>query len=217
MLNFNAPLLSTRRLGNSGGEDLQGASLRMTPGKPKDSNTGEDIQPGDTPRPKLPPGWWHQPLDKDNECDHELDGGCEGDIDLDDVEDDIDDVDYSNEAFSDAIDAFSLSVAIDIVEKKEQREHETDHSLKLKLAESSDEMDQTCPDFIIERFLQDATALAASSTLKLNVSQISSSKRLCYPWNYTGTAEACVLRTHKLCGVKSPVNEQAQCSVKHEK
>ncbi|TQD77832.1 hypothetical protein C1H46_036662 [Malus baccata] len=112
MLNINAPLLSTRHLGNSGGEDLQGVLLPMS----------EDIQSGDTPRPKLPPGWWHRPLDKDNECDHELDGGCEGDIDLDDVEDDIDDVDYSNEAFSDAIVAFSLSVAIDIVEKKEQRE-----------------------------------------------------------------------------------------------
>ncbi|TQD77831.1 hypothetical protein C1H46_036661 [Malus baccata] len=56
-------------------------------------------------------------------------------------------------------------------------------------------MDQTCPDFIVERFLPDATALAASSTLKLNVSQISSSKGLRYPWNYTGTAEACVSRT----------------------
>ncbi|KAH0975132.1 hypothetical protein GBA52_017031 [Prunus armeniaca] len=33
-------------------------------------------------------------------------------------------VDYSNDAFSDAIDVFSLSEAIDITEKKAQKKHE---------------------------------------------------------------------------------------------
>ncbi|CAL8165712.1 unnamed protein product [Prunus armeniaca] len=53
---------------------------------------------------------------------HDLDDGCEGDDDFDDdvgdVDGDIDDVDYSNDAFSNAIDVFSLSEAIDIMEKK---------------------------------------------------------------------------------------------------
>ncbi|PQQ12674.1 uncharacterized protein Pyn_05817 [Prunus yedoensis var. nudiflora] len=59
---------------------------------------------------------------------HDLDDGCEGDDDFDDdvgdVDGNIDDVDYRNDAFSDAIDVFSLSEAIDIVEKEAQKEHE---------------------------------------------------------------------------------------------
>ncbi|CAB4280297.1 unnamed protein product [Prunus armeniaca] len=100
-------------------------------------------------------------------------------------------------------------------------------------------MNQKCSNVIIERFLPDATALAASSAPQLNVSHISSSNELCYPWNYP-EPEACVSRTvcrqsysspkgcglhvffpwsmkHKLCGVKSPVSAQAHWSIKHKK
>ncbi|PQQ12675.1 uncharacterized protein Pyn_05818 [Prunus yedoensis var. nudiflora] len=55
-------------------------------------------------------------------------------------------------------------------------------------------MNRKCSNFIIERFLPDATPLAASSALQLNVSQINSSNELCYPWNYP-EPEACVSRT----------------------
>ncbi|CAB4280296.1 unnamed protein product [Prunus armeniaca] len=59
---------------------------------------------------------------------HDLNDGCEDDDDFDDdvgdVDGDIDDVDSSNDAFSDAIDVFSLSEAIDITEKKAQKQHE---------------------------------------------------------------------------------------------
>lgn len=263
MLNFNAPLLSTRRPGNSSSTSLHGRSLstsedrvpfswEQAPGKSKyPNNTSDDNHDGDTPRPKLPPGWWHwhRPLesnnvvvpDKENEqVIHDHDDGCDGDVDEDLRAVDynvLEDVDYDDEAFSDAIDVFSLSEAIDIVEKKAQREHDRIDTLKLKLQEAR-EMDQLSPNFIIERFLPDAAALAASSALNLSVSQISSNEKLCYPWNYP-EPEACVSRTvsqsysshkgcgffpwrmkqHKLCGIKSPVvsSQQPQFSVKHKK
>ncbi|KAM5560498.1 hypothetical protein ABKV19_021586 [Rosa sericea] len=262
MLNFNAPLLSTRRPRNSRSTRLHGRSLsaseervpfswEQAPGKSKYPNTSDDNHDGDTPRPKLPPGWWHwhKPLestnvvvlDKENEQTlHDHDDGCDADVD-DDVRavdyNYVDDPDFDDEAFSDAIDVFSLSEAIDIVEKKAQREHDHSDALKLKLAESS-EMNQLSPNYIIERFLPDAAALAASSAINLSVSQINSNQKLCYPWNYP-EPEACVSRTvgqahssprgcgffpwrmkqYKLCGIKSPVvcSQQPQSSVKQKK
>lgn len=230
MLNFNAPLLSTRRHVNPTSLELSCKNLHsvsrntsdripfsweQAPGKPKDLDTSSDnLHEQDTPRPKLPPSWWHPPTDEptydDQTDDNYCDDGWDGDVD-----------DRDDDVFSDAIDVFSLSEAIDIVERSQKKVDAID-CLKQKLAECRGG-DET-PNFIIQRFLPDATALAASSALGLKYHPEASSDHqhgavstesysspkgcgleLFFPWRMK----------HKLCGVKSPVRHSSVPGKRH--
>ncbi|MED6209376.1 hypothetical protein PIB30_054031, partial [Stylosanthes scabra] len=184
MLNFNAPLLSTRRAANS---TVAGSSLGMlqstsvpfsweqAPGKPKNQerSNSSHFGDGDTPRLRLPPCLQHLPkaaADVLNSFDQ--DDGCDGDND----------------------------------------ESSSNGVLRLKLSESNDNADQ-CSSYMINRFLPDATALAASSSAHFanngfskkgcdsRHSYASSSPKGCnslqvlFPWRLK----------HKICSIKSPV------------
>ena len=272
-LNFNAPLLSTRRIGGYTGEDQQSCtnssqgvfgtksddripfSWELAPGKPKkDLERSTDIDEVYTPRPRPPPCLWHPaiesmnddyPHDDNNDAIDDVNDCCDVDIDFDfDVDVDVAvavDVD-DDAAFSDAMDdVFSLSEAIDIVTKAE-KVHELD-SLKLKLEESRG---SESPNFIIRRFLPDATALAAASS-GLAFNSMSFNKRPSLPrqCNCPETCEfhpvirqsssyaspkGCGLETlfpwrmkRKLCGIKNPIRheslnvQQPQCRAKQKK
>ncbi|XP_019412939.1 PREDICTED: uncharacterized protein LOC109325195 [Lupinus angustifolius] len=265
-INFNVPLLSTRRLGCSVVADtsctLQNTrvpfSWEQAPGKPKDIERSSSVRDGDTPRLRLPPCLWHQlkeavGADIDNgiqardECiasnaesdlevfGHDLthgsfespvfqptvmtdcvkqrflefdqDDGCDGDDD-----DDDDDV------LLDAMDVLSLSEALDIVQLTEKVHSESNDGLRLKLAECNG--DQS-PAYMINRFLPDATALAASSSINCSndfnkkmidtASYASSSKgcgpEILFPWSMK----------HKLCAIKSHILPYSKKSVqKHQ-
>lgn len=210
-LDFNAPLLSIRRPGgctNNSQTKLQDTGHRIpfcweqAPGRPKDSQKSPER---DTPRLRLPPGRLHrqkQVPSSEDLRDLPQDDGCDGDVD-----DDYDD------GFSNPMDVLSLTEAIDIVERAEQN-----HGLDGFNFEHNDSIS---PSYIIERFLPDATALAASSVI--NVSRNLSKKR---PY-VCNDPEACVSEAvrrpyslpkgcglemflpwrmkHRICGVKSPV------------
>ncbi|KAK9289354.1 hypothetical protein L1049_007509 [Liquidambar formosana] len=239
-LDFNAPLLSTRRPGGvaAAHEEMSRTdslgisretsgrvpfSWELAPGKPKDMQRSDIVDENPLP-PKLPPSRWHlskEVTDGYEDCNqiHDRDNGCDGDVDDDDDggggggggggdNDDDDDV------FSDAVDIFSLAESIDIVETGE-KVHGLD-GLSLEKVQSSG---NPSPNFIIERFLPAATALAA---LSLN-------KKLPHPSYYP---EECISRTgrsyssstsggcgidtlfpwrmrHKLCGIKFPVRDSS--------
>ncbi|XP_058111069.1 uncharacterized protein LOC131254045 [Magnolia sinica] len=157
-LDFDAPLLSTRRLGSL--EKTCELDVQITwsdtprrvpflwervPGEPKITENGLDSEE-QMPPPKLPPGRL-QSSNKDcnRNCFNENDSN--GDDDDDDL-------------FSDAMDMISLSESLDM-------HCGTSHvsglgGLDLKAVESCG--DQS-PNFIMSRFLPAATALASSSTL----------------------------------------------------
>ncbi|KAL5558268.1 hypothetical protein UlMin_034479 [Ulmus minor] len=242
MLNFNAPLLSIRRgQGSSAptslafyscpslrGQSMINASDRIpfsweeSPGKPKDKDSSETIHEEDiTPRPKLPPNWWHRTSGATAEQINENDDrdGFDGDVDASFGADFCGDID--DDIFSDAVDVFSLSEAIDIVEKS-QNARKSD-GLRLKLEECRNGGDDQYSDFIIQRFLPDATALAAASTL----SSASNSLKKSYSYNFSrnisssselprrpgtqsySTPKACGLEMlfpwrvkHRLCGAR---------------
>ncbi|XVE97130.1 hypothetical protein REPUB_Repub02eG0284200 [Reevesia pubescens] len=242
-LNLNAPLLSTRRPG-AGGHISDKVSCtnsmvgwkdssngipfcwEQTPGKPKNLERN-NIDEAETPRPKPPPGRWRPPKEATNGDHH--DEGCDADVD------DYDDDDDNDDVFSNAMEVLSLTEAIDIVEKAEKF-HGSSDGLKSKSLEPSDldgfnlemslEHSTDCPSptFIIERFLPDATALAASSALNM------SKTKLPYLCNYsdqsTYVSQAVMKRStfsspkhcgleillpwrmkHQPCGVKSPIKE----------
>lgn len=236
-LNFNAPLLSTR---HPGGFPLVGIprsysqgtsrdtstrvpfSWEQAPGKPKDTRRFEPDEDEDLPPPPpgLPPGRWNPPKEDSEEENYQHyddnDDGFDADVDL----------------FSDAIDMFSLSDALDHIVEAAEKVHGLD-GLKLGALESRG---RSSPNFIIQRFLPAAQALAASSALNssrnLNrrvphssshpedcltqqggrsCSSSSSSPRGCgleffFPWRMK----------HKLCGVKSPVRHCPTPSMKPE-
>lgn len=259
-LNFNAPLLSTRRPANSASLELSCPSIRCrnstsgdahhripfswekAPGKPKDeakSSTRDDEN--DTPRPKLPPSLWRYQqfistattttttTTTKNVGNNDDDDGCDGYVDdhyNDDDEYDVNDgPDY--DIFSDAVDVLSLSEAIDIAERsqKAQESSATTDGLRLKIIEES-RRDNQYPDFIIQRFLPDAAALATASALSamslkkscddFRKSQMTSSstnsERVSTTTSYS-SPKGCGLELffpwrmkHRLCGsVKSPV------------
>ncbi|XP_020236239.1 uncharacterized protein LOC109815840 [Cajanus cajan] len=231
-LNLNAPLLSTRRLGspvvgdtscssNSVGA-IQNTSERVpfswekAPGKPKETDRRDNTtQDSSTPRLRLPPHRWIPPkeaaeseADDDDIAFHDQqDGSCDGNVNKDD-------------SFSDAMDVFSLTEALDIVQKKSEDAHsENNDRLRLKLAESNG---YQSPTYMINRFLPDATALAASSALHFSSNledkvcdtcsysecYISGSKR----HSYASSPKGCGLELlfpwrmkHKLCAIESPV------------
>ncbi|KAF5471502.1 hypothetical protein F2P56_008290 [Juglans regia] len=231
--NFDAPLLSTRRTGGYAGEELscrssQGFasdrvpfSWEQAPGKPRNLER-DDIhdENENTPRLRLPPCLWQlQSAEATNNDypyndvdDHavlaDFDDSCDGNNGGDDA------------AFSDAMDVLSLSEAIDIVTKAE-KDHELD-GLKLKFAESSG---KESPNYMIKRFLRDATALATSSALTFSKSF---NKRLPKPSDYPeacgsnvvsqscASPKGCGLESlfswrmkHKLCSIKSPIRQES--------
>ncbi|XP_039027075.1 uncharacterized protein LOC120160813 [Hibiscus syriacus] len=242
-LNLNAPLLSTRRPAAGGyvsdevscNNSLVGCKdssngipfcWEQAPGKPKNSERSNDVDESETPRPKPPPGRWRPPKeatngDHDHSHDHH-DEGCDADVD---------DYDNSDDIFSDAVEVLSLTEAIDIVEKTEKL-HGSSKSLEpsemdgMNLAMSLEHSDCPSPSFIIERFLPDAIALAASSALSM------SKTKLPYLYNYSDqspcVSQAVIKRSslssspkrcglemllpwrmkHKLCSVRNPIRER---------
>ncbi|XP_055961790.1 uncharacterized protein LOC126686242 [Mercurialis annua] len=233
-LDFNLPLLSTRRLGGSprtssvilSQHSRNGIPFcwEQTPGKPKNTEQN-DVHDGDTPRPRLPPCRWEPPekkgatINNDDVYNHCRDGSCDADIDDSNDEDAYD-------MFSDAVEVLSLTEAIDIVQKAEDDEHSGLDRLNLERMNSSDHSDLS--NYMIERFLPDATALAASSVL------YSSNNNTNYKFPYLckdyveeyvsqtvgrsysskSMKKGCGLEIlfpwrikHKLCGVKSPVRQ----------
>uniref|UniRef100_A0A5B7BQT0 Uncharacterized protein n=1 Tax=Davidia involucrata TaxID=16924 RepID=A0A5B7BQT0_DAVIN len=216
-LDLNLPLLSTRRPNGITSVEMSSTnspgvssdvcnripfSWELTPGKPKDMDTN-DTHDTVVPPPKLPPGRCFPPVEAikmDHGDQHRRhDDGCDGDVDDDDDDDDTDDF------FSYAIDMLSLYESIDIVD--------TAGEVNLEREECSGNQS---PNFMIRRFLPDATALAASSALTVSrnlnnyhegyvsrtVGESNSSSKGCgfdifFPWSMK----------HKPCGVKSPVRE----------
>ena len=218
-LDYNAPFLSTRR--PSGATNLQLSqtsskdvcremservpfSWEQTSGKPKNLET-IDTHDMVLPPLKLPPGRLHRPKEtfKVNNSDgfRSDDDGCDGDVEDDDDDDD---------ALSDAIDMFSLSGS-NFIENFNQVDwlgginSEIEHSS----AQS--------PSFMIQRFLPDATALAAASS-SLVISK-NLNKRIPQTNNYrersyVSSPKGCGIDMffpwrvkHKPCGVKSPVRQ----------
>ncbi|XP_007026610.2 PREDICTED: uncharacterized protein LOC18597481 [Theobroma cacao] len=242
-LNFNAPLLSTRRpAGGHIGDELSCTNSQggckdssngipfcweQAPGKPKNLDGSNNVDDAETPRPKLPPSKWRPPEEACQDHNHDHDEGCDADVD------DYDD-DNNVDVFSDAMEVLSLTQAIDIVEKAEKFRGSSD-GLKSKSLEPSDldglnlesldRSDCPSPSFIIERFLPDATALAASSAMNTSLKT-----KLPYLCNYSespcvsqavinrpfSSPKGCGLEIllpwrmkHKLCGVKSPIKESS--------
>lgn len=223
-LNLNAPLLSTRRLGSPNVADtscssysvgpIQNTSERVpfswekAPGKPKETERSDNTQDGNTPRLRLPPGHWLPPkeaaqedVDRGDDAFHDQgDGSC----------------DNNDDFFSDAMDVFSLSEALDYVQKKSENAHSnTNDGLRLKLAESNG---YQSPTYMINRFLPDATALAASSALHFSTNFEEKgcdtcNYQECYTrHSYASSPKGCGLELlfpwrmkHKLCSMKSPV------------
>ncbi|KAK7390329.1 hypothetical protein VNO78_25632 [Psophocarpus tetragonolobus] len=229
-LNLNAPLLSTRRFGSPVVVDTscssnlavanQNASERVpfsweqAPGKPKDTERSDSNQDEDTPRLRLPPSHWFPPKEAakadvhdGGDAFHEQgDGSCDGNDDKDDF-------------FSDAMDVFSLSEALDYVQKKSENTHsDKNDGLRLKLAESNG---YQSPTYMINRFLPDATALAASSVVHFPTNFEENVCDTCYPecyisgstrHSYASSPKGCGLEIlfpwrmkHKLCAIESPV------------
>lgn len=221
-LNLNAPLLSTRRLGSSVVGDISCSSYSVgavqnacervpfswekAPGKPKYAERSDNTEDDSTPRLRLPPRHWLPPNEaRKANADH---GG--GDCDNNENSDDV---------FSDAMDVFSLSEAIDIVQKKaENANSDNNDRLRLKLAESNG---YQSPTYMINRFLPDATALAASSALHFSSDFEHNVCDTCsYPECYMkgskrhsyASSKGCGLELlfpwrikHKLCALESPV------------
>lgn len=150
-LNLNVPPLSTRRVpgstANSGSRpesaNMVPFSWERIPGEPKDRATSDDSSNIDCPPPpKPPPGRWQPPF-RDDECyvDREND---------------------DNERFSDAIDIFSLAESVDDVEAYCK-------ATKDRSSVMMERKEYCSPNFIIERFLPDAQALAEESVINKKV------------------------------------------------
>ncbi|KAK7395077.1 hypothetical protein VNO78_15619 [Psophocarpus tetragonolobus] len=227
-LNFNAPLLSTKRICFSGVADTSFSSSLLdstvlntsvpfsweqAPGKPKTMERSDNIYDGDidTPRLRPPPCLWH-PLQEAAKTDasndvlaFDQDNGCDGDDEGDDKKNDV----YTN-----AMDDLSLSEASDIMQQSEAA-HD-DSNLRLKLAEFNGGQS---PTYMINRFLPDANALVASSSV-----HFSNDDRVCDTFNHEGhlkgstrhsyacSTKGCGLEflfswlmRNKLCAIKSPV------------
>ncbi|XP_042014266.1 uncharacterized protein LOC121762448 [Salvia splendens] len=143
-LNLNVPPLLTRRVSGStaiSGSRLDPANMvpfswERIPGEPKDrGNSSGDDVP---PPPKPPPARW-RPSVRVDDLDLNLDGSEEN---------------------NDGIDIFSLAESVDDVEGYCKATEERSSSILLA------EGDDWCsPNFIIERFLPDAQALAEESVM----------------------------------------------------
>lgn len=204
-LNFNAPLLSIRRpIGTNRLQIPNANSLRLswdnceripfsweqTPGKPKDMTEASDTENIDNILPpKPPPGRWLPAKEALWECDNKVDSkreydedGCQGDGDDEDrsAYEDCKDDDVS----SNALDIFSLAQSVDTVE--------TWDKLRRKLMIGNLDKDDLkgggigshSPNFMIQRFLPDAKALAAASSALALSKDINENK---YPKSNTST------------------------------
>lgn len=198
-LNLNAPLLSTRRPNGAPSHVKQAASWdtrnrvpfswELSAGKPKDVETRVNDD-FLIPPPRPPPG---RKL-----VENEYDG---------------------DDDFSDAIDTFSLSAAIDMVESAELAKRSSNMLDGVRL----DSGGMQSPSFIIQRFLTDAKDLAISSGLPIPKS-ISNQSEKCKSQIIEATPKGCGLgfdgfwRTkHKPpCGVKSPVRVTSASTVKSQ-
>ncbi|BAT97455.1 hypothetical protein LR48_Vigan11g104500 [Vigna angularis] len=239
-LDLNAPLLSTRRLGCSVVGDsscssysvcaIQNTSERVpfswekAPGKPKVTERNCSTQDGGTPRLRLPPSHWllsrkasETDVDDANDAFHDQgDGSCVGNDNRDDI-------------FSDAMDVFSLSEALDYVQKKSENVHnEKNEGLRLKLAECNG---YQSPTYMINRFLPDATALAASSALHFSRNFEDKDCDTCgsYPecymrHSYASSPKGCGFEflfpwrlKHKLCAIERPVLPCSSNLHKHQR
>ncbi|XP_065853165.1 uncharacterized protein [Euphorbia lathyris] len=237
-LDLNLPLLSTRRLGGSSATNshisLQDSSSgipfcwEQAPGKPKNFERS-DMEDGETPRPRLPPCRW-QPQEQVSTSNcyvniHE-DVGCDADVDEDENVSDV---------FSDAVEVLSLTQAIDIVEKAEENDHHNHGLERLNLESVKCRDDSLCRDYMMERFLPDATALAASSALYASKNLNKKLPNSFNNYNYADqdhvsqscssqlSHKGCGLEMffrwrikHKLCGIKTPVR-QLSPHVRHNK
>ncbi|RDX81799.1 Ethylene-overproduction protein 1, partial [Mucuna pruriens] len=226
-LNFNAPLLSTKRFGFSGVADTSCSSSSLgtalntsvpfsweqAPGKPKTMKRSDSIYDGDidTPRLRPPPCLWHPLEEEAAESDvynsvlaFDQDDGCDGDDD---------DNNKNHDVFSDAMDVLSLSEALDIMQQSETAHGDSKDGLRLKLAESNGGQS---PTYMINRFLHDANALVASSA-----AHFSNDSKVCGTCihekgstgnSYASSPKGCGLEflfswlmKNKLCAIKSPV------------
>lgn len=230
-LNFNAPLLSTRRqhhnqISSDTKESSNGIPFcwEQAPGKPKNLDRRSIDIEAETPRPKPPPGRWRRPPKQDHDHDH--DQGCDADADVD-VH-----IDYDNhDVFSDDMEVLSLTEAIDIVEKKEEMLLHYGYGSSSEL----DDDHHPSPNFIMERFLPDAAALAASSSSSTTLTnRYNNSEQTTSPSpspspcvsqsppvikggsSFSWSPKRCGLEIllpwrmkmrHSLCGVKTPVKE----------
>ncbi|KAH6824740.1 hypothetical protein C2S53_010815, partial [Perilla frutescens var. hirtella] len=150
-LNLNVPPLSTRRAPgttvNSGSRpepaNMVPFSWERIPGEPKDRAINENSGGIEwLPPPKPPPGRWQPPPRGDDECSD-------------------DEKNSPNEHFSDAIDIFSLAESVDDVEGYCKATKDRSSAMM----EASDHDAYFSPNFIIERFLPDAQALAEESVM----------------------------------------------------
>ncbi|XP_054779695.1 uncharacterized protein LOC129287528 [Prosopis cineraria] len=233
-LDLNKPLLSTKRLSivvadtscsstsvgktvqNNTSEERVPFSWEKAAGKPKDA---DDHNEEETPRLRLPPCLWHSPNQEpeadeaDMGDDHHRDEGCVDDGSSGGGGDDEEK--FDSDFLSDAMEVFSLSEALDIVQKSEKaRRKSANEGLRLRLEEESNNGNES-PNYLIKRFLPDATALAASSTLHFSKSMMD--KKICdssssYLEAYVASPKGCGLEVlfpwrlkHKLCAMKSPV------------
>ncbi|XP_058211329.1 uncharacterized protein LOC131323509 [Rhododendron vialii] len=225
-LDYNAPFLSTRRPSSANGLRLSRRSSRgswldtsnwvpfsweQIPGKPKALEKCDTLDINVLP-PKLPPSRWHPPkvttkirnrdqchVDDDDDKEED-DKGCDGDHD-----------DSGHDVFSDAIDTFSLG------------ESTYCNGLGRVNSEIEETRGALSPSFIIQRFLPDAAALAASSSalaiaknLNNRLPQSSNSSRgSCVSQPYP-SPKSCGLEVFfpwrlkpKPCGLKSPVHQKS--------
>ncbi|KAL7092687.1 hypothetical protein ACP275_12G179400 [Erythranthe tilingii] len=157
-LNLNAPLLSTRRpfslhetntTTSNYSSNMVPFSWERIAGEPKDKETSDDsIEPPPPPPPKLPPGRWQPPVveEVNGATDHAFDGF----YDVDEEEE------YGHS------DIFSLAESI---------VNDVEVNCATTNDRSSTILDGYChsPNFIIQRFLPDAQALAEASVVKKKV------------------------------------------------
>lgn len=202
-LNLNVPPLSTRRVSGptpSPGSMPEPANMvpfswERVPGKPKNRPSNENSSP--VSRPKPPPGWRHPPPRV------EKSGSGSGSNE---------EINSRNEHFSDAIDIFSLAESVDDVEAYCQATK--DRSSAMVEADSG----YVSSNFIIERFLPDAQALAEESVMNKKVpfsdsdSDSSFSRVVSIRRSHPSSMKGCGLGSFlpwkmkpKACSVKSPV------------
>lgn len=228
-LDFNKPLLSTKRLNIVVSDRVQNTRDERVPfsweksaGTPKYVHHDEE----ETPRLRPPPCLWNQE-NKELSADLHEAYGDDDDDDLaayDDDDDSDDNEKFNSDFLSDAMEVFSLSEALDIVQKTEKvRRKSRNEGLILKLAEDANNHNgNQSPNYLIKRFLPDATALAASSALEFSkpmmmmdnnkVCDSSSSAYLEASSYVASSPKGCGLEIlfpwrlkHKLCAMKNPI------------
>ncbi|KAK6779774.1 hypothetical protein RDI58_021958 [Solanum bulbocastanum] len=180
-LDFSAPLLSTRRSSEKSFScpnqlsidifDRVPFSWEQSPGKPKEMRLATNIEI--VPPPKLPPCMWHATKDQllgtssTTTTTKSYDEVYDGDIDNDD-HDVIRNID-NHDAFSDALDVFSLGdESIDDMINDETEYRKSNKEVVHEECYDWCTNKPAVPNFIIQRFLKDAKELAISSALENN-------------------------------------------------